>query len=117
MAGYYAFDLVQGDAINKTIVVAVADGTPVDCTGATLRMQVRRYAGSSEILLELPADGTLDWTDAANGEAELVVSSQTTAGIAHGNWVYDLEFVPASGEADAYKLIAGPFNVAAEVTR
>lgn len=94
------------------------DTTPVDLTGCTIRGQIRRDANST-VALTL----TVPITDAANGEYELSLTDEQTAGLRAGKteassdsrYVWDLELLDAGGAVTP--LYYGIVTVLREVTR
>ncbi len=89
-------------------------GTPVDLTGYTARMQVRRTPSSDTKILDLvsPAGITLG---GATGQISVNVSATGMAAVDAGKYRYDLEIVSSNGTVS--RLIEGVFYVTAEVTR
>jgi hypothetical protein len=103
---------------------------PIDLTGYTARMQVRRTIISEEVLLLLetdPAPGgglgngriTLGDPLLTDGVILLEVEAGATATLPatpfDRRWRYDLELVPAGGQVR--RLMMGKFKVSLEVTR
>lgn len=101
-------------------------GTPVDLTGYTARMQVRRTLDAPEVLLELTTSGTTarivlgavtpdDTPVPASGIVTLWVEATPMESIPAGSFVYDLEMVSPSGFVTRF--VEGKLKVLAEVTR
>lgn len=112
--------IYQGALFEEPFEYYEDDGeTPIDLTGVAMRMQVRATLESAEPLLELTTEnGGVVLTDAANGKFKLYYSAEDTDALdAVEDAVYDLEVVPASGEADTYRLLMGKMRVVREVTR
>jgi hypothetical protein len=81
-------------------------------------MQVRETVATATIIVELTtANGriTLGNTIATKGQVNLLIDATTTAGLAPGLYVYDLELVSNTGVVD--RILEGNFKVSAEVTR
>jgi hypothetical protein len=62
------------------------------------------------------ASFTVNVINAANGTMKMELSSSTTAGIAAGRYVYDLE-IHTSGDATVKRIIQGSVTLNPEVTR
>lgn len=114
-AGQYNIIADQGATFSRVVIWKDDTDTPVNLTGYSARMQVRqRYVSTSTVLsLTSPSSGiTLGTT---NGQIQIVVSASTMAGIAAGDYRYDLELISGSGIVT--RLLMGSFTVRAEVTR
>jgi len=114
-AGKYNIIADQGATFSRVVIWKDDTDTPVNLTGYSARMQVRqRYVSTSTVLsLTSPSSGiTLGTT---NGQIQIVVSASTMAGIAAGDYRYDLELVSGSGIVT--RLLMGSFTVRPEVTR
>jgi len=129
--GAYDIQARQGTYLKKQITYSLPDdsGTQqgVDLTGFLARMKVRKFAKTDPPLLSLDSDTVgvdatgISWVDRTHGKFRIYVAATVTATIPEGEWVYDLELVPPhspSGydEPNAFALLAGVFDVAAEVT-
>lgn len=93
------------------------NGTPVNLTGFTARMQVRESVDSTAVVLAL-ASGSGITLGGTAGSVALSASAATTAGVAspaNTQYVYDLELVSGSGYVT--RLVEGCFFVDPEVTR
>lgn len=102
--------LRQGATFNRVFTWAI-DGEPVNLSGYTARSQIRKTAASDEVALTLTSYITLG---GAQGTVTLAIPATITAGLAAGKYVFDLELVSGS---TVTTLLAGPVEVAAEVTR
>lgn len=70
-------------------------GTPVNLTTYSARMQVRQTYDSTAVALSLTSGSGITLGGTA-GTIFLEASATTTAGVASGQYVYDLELVTAS---------------------
>lgn len=114
------FALNQGSHWQRRIQLQDGNGDPIDLTGYTARMQLRKYVDDTADLFELTTEnGRIQIGDAAptDGYVILTLTAIETAGIAGGNPRYDLELVPSSGDADAWRPLMGRVLVSKEVTR
>lgn len=90
--------------------------TPVDLTGATLRMQVRETKHSDIPLLSLSTGGSgITVTDAANGKFTVRAEAAQTDALSFTTGVYDLEIKLADGTVT--RLVEGSATLSRQVTR
>jgi len=113
-AGLYNIVADQGATFTRNIMWKDANGNPVNVTDYTARMQVRqKYTSSSTVLsLVSPTNITLG---GGSGTVVVTASATTMAGIAGGDYVYDLEMVASNNVVT--RLLQGSFSVRPEVTR
>ena len=78
-------------------------------------MHVRATANAASTLLELTTENSRIALGGTAGTVSLTVAANTTANLAPGLYVYDLEVISGGGEVT--RLVEGNFNVKAEVTR
>lgn len=93
--------------------------TPIDLTGASMRMQIRSALDSPTVILELTtANSKIILVDAAQGQFKLSLTAVETATLtAIENAVYDLEVQPQSGANLTYRLLMGKITIVEEVTK
>ena len=103
----------QGASFDRTLTWKI-DGTAVNLTGYSARMQVRSTYSSSTAVVSL-TDGSGITLGGAAGTIVIEITAATTAGIAEGQYVYDLELVSGSGAVT--RLVEGTFIVDPEVTK
>ena len=72
-------DLVQGDTLSFKITLTDDAATPIDITGTTADMEIKR-ADDSLVLALTVSDG-IEYTDAGNGEMTITVEAAATAGL------------------------------------
>jgi len=72
-------DLVQGDTLSFKITLTDDAATPIDITGTTADMEIKR-ADDSLVLALTVSDG-IEYTDAGNGEMTITVEAADTAGL------------------------------------
>jgi hypothetical protein len=112
--GKYNIVLPQGTTLSQVFTYSV-DGTIVNLTGYTARMQVREKHTSTTTILDLTtANGGIE----INGPLGLItikVSATDSALLPAKCFVYDLEIV--SGSSIVYRIVEGTFTVTPEVTR
>lgn len=111
--GVYNMDAPQGATLNRVLTWKI-DGTPVNLTGFTARMQVRPTATSSTVYLSLTSGSGLTLGGVA-GTITVNATATQMAAVPAGQHAYDIELVSGAGEVT--RLVAGLFKVSAEVTR
>jgi hypothetical protein len=101
----------QGQTFNRVFTWSVND-TPINLTGYSARMQVRRRPSSaSAVVLDAGQYLTLGTT---NGQVTLNIPASVLEEIAPATYVYDLEL---DNGGTVTTLLAGTFQVDPEVTR
>lgn len=90
--------------------------TPVNLTGCTLRMQMRKTVGDATVLDTLTTEnGKLEITNAIEGRISIKISAVTSSAYTFDRGVYDLEVVFLDGSV--YRIIEGAVTTVPEVTR
>lgn len=113
-AGTYNITCEQGATLNLVLTWRNPDGSPIDVTGYTAKMQVRASKADSTALLTLQTGSGITLGGAA-GTITLNASASATGGIDAGGYVYDLEMTSSDGTVT--RLIEGAFTVSGQVTR
>lgn len=109
-------DIDQGSDFSKPFTWRAGDPlTPVDLTGCTARMHVRRDLESPTILLDLTTENGGILLGGTTGTVEIVINAAQTEGITWTEAVYDLEIVFSTGRVR--RLLKGAVEVDLEVTR
>lgn len=119
-------EVFQGAYWSQTLLWKDGDGNPVDLTGYTARMQVRRTFEDPTPEIELTTENgriTLGLVEDPPGtplynillEIEAGATEDLAATVSDRRWRYDLELVPPGGQVR--RLLQGKFKVALEVTR
>lgn len=110
-------DLVfqQGTDFSHIVGLTNSDGSIFPLTGYTARMQVREFAYSSTILLELStANGKIEINGPA-GQLVLEIPNTETAAFTWRSGVYDLEITSSLNIVT--RVMEGNATVSLEVTR
>ena len=105
----------QGATFTKSFAWKNSGGVPINLTGYTAQMQVRKSVTSPDVIVEL---STLNGAIVLGGAAGTVVLSLTalqTAAITAKSGVYDLELKTAGGEVTRF--LSGSVEISHEVTR
>lgn len=106
----------QGATFTLNATWKAADGTPVDLTGYSARMQARQTYASATTVLNLTSAGGNIALGGTAGTVVVTISATATAALT-APWagVYDLELVSAGGVVT--RLLEGSARVTPEVTR
>lgn len=109
----------KGSTYSKLIQWKTGDpATPVDLTGCTARMQIRKRVNDTEILETLTTEnGKLTIYNAAEGRIRIDIPAATSTAYAFTSGVYDLEIVYPSPSTTVYRILQGCFAAIPEVTR
>ena len=107
------YDLVVDQGSDFAIDLTITEGgSAKNLTGYSGRAQLRTTHTASSAT----ASFTVSVVNASAGTMKMELSSATTAGIAAGRYVYDLE-IHTSGDATVKRLIQGSVTINPEVTR
>jgi hypothetical protein len=87
----------QGLGFTLPLRYEAPEGSPVDFTGSTARMQVRPKFGSPMVLIELTTDRGIEL--GSDGSIVLTRAPDVTAALTFSHDVYDLEMTPSAGRA------------------
>lgn len=95
--GFVLLRMYKGQTFNDVITLKDDQGVPLDLTGRTARMQVRRDVGGPIILELNTANGRIGALG-VSGEIAFDVSAEDLEALAqptwdYEEWVYDLELV------------------------
>jgi hypothetical protein len=113
-AGEYDITIEQGSGFSLALSYESPEGSPVNFTGSTARMHVRKKFSSPDTLVELTtANGHIHL--GSNGSIQLNLTAADTAALTFSQAVYDLEIVPPTDQP--YKIIKGNVFLKREVTR
>lgn len=112
-AGTLDLSIEQGATYNLVLTWKI-DGTAVNLTGYTARLQARVDVEDSEVILSMT---TLDGITLGGvlGTITLNLSAAATTALIPGTYVYDLEM--AAGSGIVTRLVQGELIISPEVTR
>lgn len=112
-AGIYNFTLDQGAVLTLNLVYQNPNGTPINLTGQTGRMQLRRKFSSVAELTLTTSNGGLTITP-LTGNILITMTDEQTGALGSGFYLYDLELINA-GVVE--RIIQGQITVNAQVTQ
>lgn len=106
----------QGSTLRRRFDLRNPNGTPMDLTGYSARMQYRSAHNATAVLLDASVANERVTMGGAEGWFEVIVpASVTQALMAPARGVYDVEITSAGGEV--YRILEGDVRVSPEVTR
>lgn len=114
-AGRRDITIEQGATFTYNLIWKDSDGSPIDLTGYTARMQVRKNYNTSDTLLDLTTENGAITLGGSLGTIAVVGAADDTSAIDARTGVYDLELVSAGGTVT--RLIEGKVTINPEVTR
>lgn len=121
VAGDLNITIEQGATFQMPVQLStgglVADGgTPINLSGCSVRMHIRKRIADTNPLLSLTTGtGQITFTNAAMGQFLVTITDEVTAAITWAAGVYDLEVETAGGQVKRY--LQGKVKVSKEVTR
>jgi hypothetical protein len=105
----------KGATYRLPLIWQDSNSVPVDLTGYTARMQVRKTFASEEKLLDLTTENGAIVLGGALGTITITASATATSNIDAKTGVYDVELQSSSGIVT--RLIEGDVTIKPEVTR
>lgn len=115
MADTYQLEINQGADLEISFILNNENGTPINLTGYTARMQLRTSYNSATVEMELTtANGRIVITPLL-GKIALNAPASITTNLVAQQYVYDLEMVSGSGYVT--RVVQGDVIVSPEVTR
>ena len=113
-AGVYKIWCEQGATFNLFFTWKSTSGTPIDLSGMTARMQVRKTKSDPDLIASFTtANGRITLGGVA-GTVTVIMSAADTAVLTPGVYAYDLEIVNGP---EVTRVIEGSFTVDGEVTK
>ena len=102
-------DIYKGDYVEVIVPITDSLGNPVDLTGMTPKAQLKyNYQDQS------PIDFDCTVSNAAAGEVRMFLSSEISATLIPGSYIYDLQ---VTGPVGTRTYIVGDVNVQDDVTK
>lgn len=115
-AGKYDFTIEQGAKFTRVFTWKDSAGTPINLTGYTAAMQIRKDIEATATLVSLTSGSGIT-LGGALGTITVEILATATAAYSFRSGVYDLELYPAGNAANAVRLLEGAVTVSREVTR
>jgi len=111
LAAYSELTIEQGATFTSTVNVQDIFGNPIDLSNYTTASMMRKsYYSSSSIIITSVITGN------SNGEITLTISSNTTANINPGRYVYDV-IITDTETSSVTRVVEGIATVLPSVTR
>lgn len=112
-AGIYNPTIDQGSTWSVSLVYKDPSGNPINLTGYTAKMQLRKKYDSATAALTLATGGQGIVITGATGTIAITATDEQTATLDPGFYVYDLDL---NNGGVITRLIQGQVTVSAEVT-
>lgn len=113
-AGTYNITIDQGTDWSLVLTLTNSDGTLVNLSGYTARMQIRRDYDSATVVMDLTTQNGRIVLGGAAGTITMSLTAALTSTITR-NGVYDIELVSAGGQVS--RPLRGDVILRREVTR
>ena len=113
-AGIYNFTMDQGSVWDLEITYQDPNGVPINLTGFTAKMQLRKEYNSTVADLTLTTGGGGIVITGATGVVDISATAAQTAALDPTYYVYDLELTSGTNIS---RLIQGQITVAEQVTQ
>lgn len=114
-AGKHDIYIEQGATWSLPLVWKTAEGVPIDVTGYTARMHMRKKVTDAEIVLDLTTENSRITLGGVAGTINLSLTAADTAALTTSG-VYDLEMISGDG-VTVTRLLEGKYALSVEVTR
>lgn len=114
-AADYDILIEQGSTFTLPIIWKDSEGVPINVTGYTARMQIRKTVKSAEVLISATTENGRITLGGATGAVTVTIPATITDDIIVKSAVYDLELQSAAGVVT--RLIQGAVTISPEVTR
>jgi hypothetical protein len=112
VAGKYNLKIEQGATFFRNMALTDDDGTVIDITGYTARMQLRSIVTASSVMLDV--SGYMDIAG-SSGILTINVPATVTSALDSTSAVYDLEIESPAGVVT--RLLQGNVSILPNVTR
>lgn len=114
-AGKLTIEIEQGTTFNPVLTWKDSNGTVIDITGYTARMQIRESITSDTLIDELTTENGGITLGGVLGTITLLISAADTEAYTFTTGVYDLEMISPAGTVT--RLLEGTIKLDLEVTR
>ena len=85
-----------GDDFSKLLQITSDGTTPIDLTGYSFKMQIKKCRSDTTAIATLTSPGDIDISDAANGNIIIKIDHSVTETYQEQNAVYDLQWTTDS---------------------
>ncbi len=109
------FTIRVGNDFSKLLEIRQEDDTPIDVTGYSFKMQIRKCRDDDVAIATLASPTDIDVTDAANGNIIINISDTVTATYEEQNAVYDLQWTTDLGIVTT--ILEGDIQILQTVTK
>lgn len=113
LAGLLDIEIEQGATFNLAFIYQDELEQPINLTGMTARMQLRRQYKSPEYILSLTTENNRIVIEPLEGKITLNISATDTSNLS-GTGVYDLELISGS---TVNRILEGTYTVCSEATK
>ena len=110
----YDFVIEESVRFDKRITWKDSTGTPIDLTGYTAQMMIKKRITDTSPVIELNTTNSRITLGGAAGTIDLLISSADTDGLDLDVGVYDLEMIEPGGER--VRLLEGKVTLSPAVT-
>jgi len=100
--GEYNTTIVQGETWDRTLTFTDDTGDPIDYSGYSVKMQIRKDYGAY-VITEIEDGSGIDMTDADTGVIALQIGADITSDFNFNVAKYDIRFTSGGGDV-SYKL-------------
>lgn len=107
-------NIEQGAKFTRLYVYLDSNGSPVDLTGYTAALKIKRFFGGTAITSLTHSSGLTLGT--INGTILVTLNATVTAAYTFSRAKYDLELYPAGVAANAVRLVQGSVTLFKEIT-
>ena len=114
-AGALDLFVEQGSTFSYNLTLTDQVGTPLNLTGYTARMQMRRAVQSQDVLISLTTENGRLTITPLTGQIAINIEATATAALSFQTAVYDLEIQSDGGIVT--RIIQGRVTLSPEVTR
>jgi hypothetical protein len=98
------------------LLTFTSDGTtPIDMTGYSFEMQIRKCKSDVDAILSLSSPADIDISDVANGNITISITDTVTTTLNEGNAVFDLKWTTDLGIITT--ILEGNFQILETVTK
>jgi len=116
-AGTHTYTIEQGSTFRRQLTYQGTDGTVIDLTGYTARMDIKEKITDATPVISLTDGNGGIVLGGAAGTIDLYISDVDTDAMTFDLGVYDLEIRDSAGTGDVTRLIEGNIKISKSVTR